>query len=55
MEVLAKLDPAILEVPGLLGLFGSGSVQEAMEHSDYPDCKTLLTGFNQKLQEIEKN
>ena len=54
LEVLAKLDPAIPEVPGLLGLLGSSSIQETADHSDCPDCRQLLTGFNQKLQEIEK-
>ena len=55
LEVLNKLDPAILEVPGLLEMFGGSSIQGAADRSDYPDCKTLLTEFNQELQKIEKN
>lgn len=53
-EVIMALDPALLEIPGLMSFLGNISVQQFAERNGKPEHEALLKACQEKLQTIIK-
>lgn len=53
-EVINALDPALLEIPGLMSFLGNISVQAFAERNGKPEHEALLKSCQEKLQTILK-
>lgn len=53
-EVINALDPALLEIPGLMSFLGNISVQAFAERNGKPEHEALLKSCQEKLQTIIK-